>query len=42
MVGTPYGATHVAGHDNQKPLTEAEKRLCVALGKRVAMLADKI
>lgn len=40
--GTPYGATHVAGADNKNPLTEAEKRLCTALGGRVAMLAKKI
>jgi NAD(P)H dehydrogenase (quinone) len=40
--GTPYGATHVAGADNQQPLTDAEKRLCAALGKRVAMLASAL
>lgn len=34
--GTPYGPTHVAGDQNNHPLTEEEKRLCKALGKRVA------
>ena len=35
--GTPYGASHVAGTDNKKPLTDEEKRLCIALGKRLAL-----
>jgi NAD(P)H dehydrogenase (quinone) len=37
--GTPYGATHVAGNDNNLPLTEAELSLCLAQGKRLATLA---
>jgi len=37
--GTPYGATHVAGNDNNLPLTEAELSLCLAQGKRLAALA---
>lgn len=37
--GTPYGASHHAGPDNNKPLTEAEHRLCIALGKRLASTA---
>lgn len=37
--GTPYGPTHVAGNDNQQPVSEAEKRLCMALGKRLAHTA---
>lgn len=40
--GSPYGATHVAGADNQNPLTEEEQRLCRALGKRVAQVAQQI
>lgn len=40
--GTPYGPTHVAGADSQLPLTEEEKRLCLALGKRVTELACKL
>lgn len=40
--GTPYGATHIAGADSKNPLTEEEKRLCKALGRRVASLAKKL
>ncbi len=34
--GTPYGASHLAGVDNKLPLSAEEKRLCFALGKRLA------
>jgi NAD(P)H dehydrogenase (quinone) len=34
--GTPYGASHTAGSDSKRPVTEEEKSLCVALGKRLA------
>lgn len=37
--GTPYGASHVAGSQGDSPLTDVEKRLCQALGRRVATLA---
>lgn len=37
--GTPYGASHVAGADNDPALTQAEQRLCVALGRRIAETA---
>ena len=37
--GTPYGASHWAGLDGQKPITEDEKRLAVALGRRLAETA---
>jgi NAD(P)H dehydrogenase (quinone) len=40
--GTPYGPTHVAGSDSKNPLTEEEKKLCKALGKRVALIAAKL
>lgn len=40
--GTPYGASHFAGDDNKRPLSEEEKRLCKALGKRVAGIAVKL
>ncbi|MTI14774.1 NAD(P)H:quinone oxidoreductase [Sansalvadorimonas verongulae] len=39
--GTPYGASHVAGQNNL-PLSDNEKELCVALGKRVSALAKKL
>jgi NAD(P)H dehydrogenase (quinone) len=37
--GTPYGPTHVSGPDNKLPVTDHEKRLCAALGKRLALAA---
>ena len=37
--GTPYGASHVAGIDNQRAMTAEEQRLCRALGRRVAQTA---
>lgn len=40
--GTPYGASHVAGTTGDKPLTEAEKKLCIALGKRLAETTLKL
>lgn len=39
--GTPYGASHVAGADHRLP-DETELKLCVALGKRVARIAQKL
>ncbi|WP_018411793.1 NAD(P)H:quinone oxidoreductase [Methyloversatilis thermotolerans] len=40
--GTPYGASHVAGHDGRSALSEAETRLAVALGHRLAYAALKL
>ncbi len=40
--GTPYGASHLAGTDSKKPLTDAELRLCRALGRRLAALSLKL
>lgn len=40
--GTPYGATHVSGTDGKKPLSDEEKRLCFALGKRIAEISLKL
>ena len=40
--GTPYGPTHVSGSDSARPLTDEEKRLCFALGKRLAQLVHKL
>jgi len=37
--GTPYGASHWAGPENDRSLDEAEAALCRALGARVARLA---
>lgn len=40
--GTPYGASHLAGPASDQPLAEAEKKLCLAQGKRLAQLALKL
>lgn len=40
--GTPYGASHVAGPDANRPLQEAEQRLAVALGRRLGLIAVQL
>jgi NAD(P)H dehydrogenase (quinone) len=40
--GTPYGASHVAGAANDKPITAEERKLCLALGRRLAETALKL
>jgi NAD(P)H dehydrogenase (quinone) len=40
--GTPYGASHVAGMGNELPVDDAEKRLAMALGRRLAETALKL
>ena len=40
--GSPYGATHWAGANDDKPLTDEERTLCMALGKRLAETAQKL
>ena len=40
--GTPYGASHVGGAMDDKPITNDEKKLCLALGKRLAETALKL
>jgi NAD(P)H dehydrogenase (quinone) len=40
--GTPYGASHLAGADSDQPVSEDEKRLCMALGERLAATAAKL
>ncbi len=37
--GTPYGPTHVAGSQSDFPLSDDEKALCKALGKRLSCLS---
>lgn len=37
--GTPYGATHVAGADGRRPITDEERRLARAQGRRIAEVA---
>lgn len=40
--GSPYGATHVAGPNNDRPISDDERTLCLALGRRVATLARQL
>jgi NAD(P)H dehydrogenase (quinone) len=40
--GTPYGVSHFAGNDNNNPISEEEKRLCKAQGKRLAQIAQQL
>ena len=40
--GTPYGPSHLAGPDSNLPLSEAEQRLCRALGRRLAETAARL
>lgn len=40
--GTPYGPSHLAGTHNDVPISEHEKQLCKALGKRVATIAYQL
>jgi NAD(P)H dehydrogenase (quinone) len=40
--GSPYGATHWAGIDGDKQVTEDEKRLAIALGRRLAEAAARL
>lgn len=40
--GTPYGPSHLAGTDSKLPLSEVEKKLCQAFGKRLATLGEKL
>lgn len=40
--GTPYGASHWVGPNDDQPLTEDERSLCLALGQRLAHTALKL
>ena len=40
--GSPYGATHLSGVNNQNPLSDEEQRLCRALGKRLAQTVRSV
>lgn len=40
--GTPYGASHIGGAMDDKPISDDEKKLCIALGKRIAQIALKL
>lgn len=40
--GTPYGASHAAGPHSNPALSQDEKTLCLAQGKRLAHLASRL
>ena len=40
--GTPYGASHVGGADGERPVSDDERLLARALGRRVAEFAARI
>ncbi len=40
--GTPYGASHVAGHDSNNPISDDEKTATQLLGQRVALCSIKL
>ena len=40
--GTPYGPSHVAGAADDRPVSDAERSLCIAQGKRLAEAALKL
>lgn len=40
--GTPYGASHLAGVNNDRPLSDNEAQLCRALGQRIATITKAL
>jgi NAD(P)H dehydrogenase (quinone) len=40
--GTPYGASHIGGTNNDNPISAEERKLCLALGKRLAETALRL
>lgn len=40
--GTPYGLSHVAGLDGENPISDEERELALALGRRVADVALRL
>jgi NAD(P)H dehydrogenase (quinone) len=40
--GTPYGASHIGGTMDDKAISADERKLCLALGKRLAEVALKL
>lgn len=40
--GSPYGAGHVGGSDGARPVDAVERRLAIALGKRLADVASRL
>jgi NAD(P)H dehydrogenase (quinone) len=40
--GGPYGASHHAGAAGELAITEHERKLCIALGRRLADIAIRL
>tara|TARA_B100000945_G_scaffold308556_1_gene298396 strand:- start:831 stop:1427 length:597 start_codon:yes stop_codon:yes gene_type:complete len=40
--GSPYGATHFAGSENGTEISKDETNSCLALGKRLAFLSERL
>lgn len=40
--GTPYGASHLAGIKSDLAISDEERNLCIAQGKRLAELANRL
>jgi len=40
--GTPYGASHIGGSNDDRPISAEERKLCLASGKRLAQVALKL
>ena len=40
--GSPYGASHWSGIDGGKPVSDEERRICLALGRRLAETTLKL
>ena len=40
--GTPYGPSHTAGAASDQPISDHERKLCIALGRRLAQVALKL
>jgi NAD(P)H dehydrogenase (quinone) len=40
--GTPYGPSHHAGPESNRPLSDDEQQFCSALGRRLAEIAKKL
>lgn len=40
--GTPYGASHTAGSDGKNTISDEEKKLCIAQGRRLGELVKQL
>jgi NAD(P)H dehydrogenase (quinone) len=40
--GTPYGASHLAGTASDRAVDDTERRLCIALGRRLAEVVARL